>query len=69
MIPSSSDSCKRSYLLWPILFHFMYLYCVIGPAAIVVKLDIPSHPLQLDLMEKQTLRAREKWEACITLQI
>lgn len=42
-----------SYLPRPTCFHFVNIYGVIGPAAIVVKLDVPSHPLYLDLMGRQ----------------
>lgn len=44
---------SSSYLPRPTCFHFIYVYGVIGPAAIVVKLDVPGHPLHLDLMQRR----------------
>lgn len=38
-----------SYLPRPTCFHLIYIYGVVGPAAVVVKLDVPGHSLHLDL--------------------
>lgn len=48
-----------SYLPRPTCFHLINIYGVVGPAAVVVKLDVPSHTLHLDLpcdTDRQTHR-------------
>lgn len=44
----------RSYLPRPSCFHLINIYGVIDPAAVVVKLDVPSHTLHLDLIDRHT---------------
>lgn len=38
-----------AYLPRPTCFHLINIYGVVGPAAVVVKLYVPSHTLDLDL--------------------
>ncbi len=38
-----------TYLPRPTCFHLINIYGVVGPAAVVVKLDVPGHTLHLDL--------------------
>lgn len=41
----------QTYLPRPTCFHLINVYGVVGPAAVVVKLDISRHPLHLDRFE------------------
>lgn len=48
-----------TYLPWPTCFHLIHIYGVVGPAAVVVELDVAGHTLHLDLA-RVTDRQREK---------